>query len=164
MLLFCSSGSCVCNGCPPCRTLASHVLRPRELSSGERNASAPTITSSKRPPERNSYSEGMEAVWHYSLIKSAAALSRLQRAGLESGCWCHFPKHWKAFHSCFWCMAGRGPWQHSRQNLNLPSRHLPIRRTFWYFWNFSKIQSPNYLSLKSIARCTLFHHDLEQWI
>lgn len=158
-LSFCSSGPSLYNHCP-----LGQLPTASELHAVERNASAPTVTSSKRPPEKNSYSEESEVAWHYSSTVSKAAPSMLQRARLESGRWCHCPMSWQAFHSCLWCMAGRGPWQHSKQNWNPPLVCLPIGETLWYFWNFPKIQSPNCLSLKAIARYMLCRRDLEYWI
>lgn len=159
VLSFCSSGSSLYNHWPLGQLPTSSALH-----AADRNASAPTVTSSKRPPERNSYSEEMEVAWRYFSIVSTAAPSMLQRAGLESGRWGHFPMSWEALHSCLGCMAGRGPWQHSKQNWNPPSMCLPTGETLWYFWNFPKIQSPNCLSLKARARRMLCRRDLEYWI
>lgn len=118
-------GSGLCNRCPLGWWLASRAARDVD-----RNVLAPMVTSSKRLPGKNSHGEGMQAEWRYSLIIPTAAPGRSQRAGWGHARWCHFPMSWQAFRSCFWCMAGRGPWQHSGLNWNWPSIRLPTEQIF----------------------------------
>lgn len=130
----------------------------------DQKAAASTVTSSKRPPEKNSFGEGTEVGRHCSSIVSTAAPNRLWRAGLKGGHWCHLPRSWQALYSCFWYRAGRGLWWRSRQSQSQLPMSLPTVGTSWYNRNYSEVPSPNCLSSTPRARYTPCRPGLEWWI